>query len=326
MDAAQRTPMTVEDHARAFVVRAQGRWREADAEAFRSGLGGCSHALDAAAFGAALEEARTWFFADDAHIFVCAGEPCRTRSRDTAAVTAWIREHARGVRLSFTGCHGPCEHAPVATLRVGGRCAMFEQVHDVCDWDAVLDYAGRAAAARTLLVDPSHAESFRFDPVHDHGRASKPLQRLAFLVGHFVGEGVYPGRTGSFRKEVVGSWEAGGRFIGLRMAVTNPLADGRNDVHEALVLVGYDGTAATYHARAYTDSGTTMEYTLAFEDDRVIFTDRVPGHVGPATGARKILAARAGGYDESLEVRYADGPFEPYSCVELRPLGGRSQP
>src|SRR5262249_61265484 len=103
MDAAQRTPMTVEDHARAFVVRAQGRWREADAEAFRSGLGGCSHALDAAAFGAALEEARTWFFANDAHIFVCAGEPRRIRSRGTAAVPAPVRQHPRGVRLVVTG-------------------------------------------------------------------------------------------------------------------------------------------------------------------------------------------------------------------------------
>ena len=42
----------------------------------------------------------------------------------------------------------------------------------------------------------------------------------------------------AFQKEVIGSFEAGGRFIALRMDASYPLADGRKDVHKAFVIVG----------------------------------------------------------------------------------------
>jgi hypothetical protein len=317
--------MTTEELARAFAVRAQGRWKGSDVENLRTRLTQRGHLEAGADLDAALLAARAWFFEADAHLFVCGGEPCRKRSRDVDGLQARLAEEPveAGLRVSVTGCQGPCKQAPVGTLRVGERCQMFAQVHDVCDWEAVLDYAGRAAGARTVLVDPRQAEVFRFDPVHHHDRASVPLQRLAFLVGHFAGEGRYPGRGGGFHKEVVGSGEAGGRFIGLRMAVTYPLDDGRNDVHEALVLVGYDAGSGAYTARAYTDSGTTSDYTLALEDDRIFFTDRVPAHAAGATGARKVLAPRPGGYDEALEVQGGGQPFQTYSAIELRAASER---
>jgi hypothetical protein len=319
--------MTTEELARAFAVRTQGRWKDTDAESLRARLTQRGRLGAGADFDAALVHARTWFFEADAHLFVCGGEPCRKRSRDVAGLEARLTQGSAagaGLRVSITGCQGPCKQAPVGTLRVGERCQMFAQVHDICDWGSVLDYAGRAAAARTLLVDPRQAEAFRFDPVHHHDRASVPLQRLAFLVGHFAGEGHYPGRGGAFHKEVVGSWEAGGRFIGLRMAVTYPLDDGRNDVHEALVLVGYDGGSGTYTARAYTDSGTTSDYTLALDGDRLLFADRVPAHAAGATGARKVVAPRPGGYDEALEIRRTGEPFQTYSAIELRTAADRT--
>lgn len=123
--------------------------------------------------------------------------------------------------------------------------------------------------------------------------------------------------AGSFRKEVLGSWEAGGRFIGLRMAATYPLEDGRNDVHHALVLVGYNDAEGAYEARAYTDSGTTRDYRLVFEGERIIFSDRAPGHVN-ATAARKILSRSARGYLEILEIQQGEEKaFETYSRIEL---------
>jgi hypothetical protein len=271
------------------------------------------------------EPGRAWSVDADAHLLVCGGEPCRKRSRDMAGVEDRLGTRADGLWVSVTDCQGPCKQAPVGTLRVGPRSQMFAQVHDVCDWEAVLDYAGRAARARTLLVDPGHAAAFRFDPVHDHDRASAPLQRLAFLVGHFAGEGRYPGRGGRFHKEVVGSWEAGGRFIGLRMAVTYPLDDGRDDVHEALVLVGYDADSGRYSARAYTDSGTTSDYTLTIDGDRVLFADRLPAQAPGATAARKVIAPRPGGYDEALEIQAAGEPFHTYSAVDLRAVSPRTR-
>lgn len=180
--------------------------------------------------------------------------------------------------MAITDGHGPCKQAPVATLRVATRSTMFAQVVDDCDWQAVLDYAARAAAAETLLVDPGPAQSFAFDPVHDHERASVPL----------------------------------------RMVAIDPLQDGRNDVHHALVLVGSNDAVPAYEARAYTDSGATRDYRLTFEGGRIIFADRAPGDVN-ATAARKILTPFTQGYLETLEGQRGEGD-EAHSTIALSPI------
>lgn len=312
--------MSLLDAARAFAVQRQGRWSDADVARLRRRL--ARRGLDVGALEPALEDGRRWFFEGPAHLFVCGGEPCRARTRDGDVVFAELAgRDSDALGVSVTACQGPCKQAPVGTLRVGERSGMVAQVHELCDWQAVLDYAMRAGAARTLLVDPRGAQAFLFDPVHDHERASVPLQPLAFLVGHVSGAGSYTGRDGSFHKEVVGSWEAGGRFIGLRMAVTYPLDDGRNDVHQALVLVGYDAAVGSFAARAFTDSGTTQDYRLTLDGARVVFDDRVPPHTGGAVRARKVIAPAAGGYDESLEIQREGEPFQPFSTVSLRQPG-----
>ena len=310
--------MSLEEAARAFAVQRQGHWNPSDVARLRKRL--ARRGVDVTALEAAVEQGRQWFFEGPAHLFVCGGEPCRARARESDDVFARVPSHAgaRGLAVSVTACQGPCKQAPVGTLRVGERSAMFAQVHELCDWQAVLAYADRAAVAGTLLVDPGSAQGFLFDPVHDHERASVALQPLAFLVGRVSGSGQYSGRDGSFHKEVVGSWEAGGRFIGLRMAVTYPLDDGRNDVHQALVLVGYDAAAGAFEARAYTDSGTTQDYRLTLDGDRILFDDRVPPHTSGAVRARKVIARRPGGYDEHLEIQREGEPFETFSTVPLR--------
>ncbi len=158
-------------------------------------------------------------------------------------------------------------------------------------------------------------------------RELRAAPRLAFLVGHFRGDGVDPDRGASFQKEVLDSWEAGGRFIGLRMAATYPLDDGRNDVHQALVLVGYNDSAAAYEARAYTDSGTTRDDQLSVSDDRIVFNDRVPGHVH-RTGARarKVLTRRSDGYLETLEIESESRPAQLCSSLELRRVANGARP
>jgi hypothetical protein len=307
--------MSIEDIARAFAVQRQGRWTVSDVRRLRNRL--ARRRVDVTGLEIALERSRHWFFQHPAHLFVCGGEPCRARAQDSEGVFARLESHA-GLAVSVTACQGPCREAPVGTLRVGERSAMFAQVHRLGDWDAVIGYATRAAMAGTLLVDPGQAQAFVFDPVHDHARASSALQPLAFLVGQFGGTGGYAERDGSFHKEVVGSWEASGRFIGLRMAVTYPLDDGRNDVHQALVLVGYNAAGGEFEARAYTDSGTTHDYRLTLDGDRVLFDDRVPPHTAGAVRARKVLAPRSGGYDESLEIQLEGQPFHTFSTVPLR--------
>ena len=57
------------------------------------------------------------------------------------------------------------------------------------------------------------------NPVHVWSGPDDRLRPLAFLVGHFYGHGYYTGRPGGFQKEVTGGWEAGGRFLSLRLGV-----------------------------------------------------------------------------------------------------------
>jgi hypothetical protein len=177
---ASETPsISLRDNARAFAVQRQGRWTAADVARLRRRL--TRRGVDVAELDAAVEEGRQWFFQGPAHLFVCGGEPCRARARESDALFARLPSQAsvRGLAVTVTACQGPCKQAPVGTLRVGERSAMFAQVHEACDWEAVLAYAGRAATAGTLLVDPGTAQAFVFDPVHDHDRASVALRPLA---------------------------------------------------------------------------------------------------------------------------------------------------
>jgi hypothetical protein len=87
------------------------------------------------------------------------------------------------------------------------------------------------------------------------------------------------------------------------------------------VIVGYDAGSGAYVARAHTDSGTTSDYRLTIDGDRVFFADRVPAHAVGATAARKVLTPRPGGYDETLEIEGPEASFHTYSVVELRARG-----
>jgi len=157
------------------------------------------------------------------------------------------------------------------------------------------------------------------DLVHDPEERRQALQPLRFLLGHFHGEGRYVHRTGTFEKDVTGSWEAGGRFVGLRMSVTYPLGDGRKDIHDALVLIGSPSENGLFPAQAYTDGGAIVEYRLAYENGALSFADRPPTEYGlQVARARKCLIPTVDGFEERLEIDRGDGQFEPYSVIALR--------
>jgi hypothetical protein len=195
---------------------------------------------------------------------------------------------------------------------------MFAEFKQQADWQIVLDFARRAAAAGTLLLDPGAAQPFQFDPVHDHEKVSVPLQKLGFLIGHFQGEGEEVTVTGpsTFLKELVGSWEAVGHCLALRMGVTYPLATGHKDTHTAFVAVGVNPTTDHIEARAYTDGGNMHDFRLRFEGDALMFEDNAPGHLGAAR-ARKIVRPTAYGFEERLEVDHGEGRFEPHYVIAM---------
>jgi NADH:ubiquinone oxidoreductase subunit E len=313
-----RTPANLEALALGFVVQIQGSWTEEAvrgwrAELTRLGLAPTEHELTTA-----LTQAQERFFQGPAHLFLCTGRPCHRRQKFAGSDQA-LRQGLDESRLllSTTECQGPCKQAPVATLRVGQRSTMFAQFAQEAGWQAVRSFAQRAASASTLLTEPGSAEPFLFDPVHEHGHGSVPLRKLQFLLGHFQGEGKEVTRPEPFQKELVGSWEAGGRCIALRMGVTYTLADGRKDTHNAFVAIGVNPQTEGIEARAYTDGGAIHDFQLQLDGDAVMFDERPDVHHA-AQRARKILRPTAYGFEECLEVDQGEGRFATHFVITMQ--------
>jgi len=269
-------------------------------------------------FDASLERAKRHFAQEDAHFFLCDGEPCQQRRRFEATFDALQYEVDRiGCRISPTACQGPCKQAPVGLLRVGNGCELFAQFVRRREWEAVLDFAQRAAQAKTLLVDVGTAQSFRYDPIHEPVKPSAALESVRFLLGHFEGTVELPLEQRSIQKEVVGCWEAGGRFLSLRMAATYRRTNGEWDRHQAFIILGPDEVTGALVSRAYTDGGMIHECDIVIEERRLMFADRVPHHVS-AVAARKVLTPTARGYEETLELDRGLGIFEPYYSIPIQ--------
>jgi len=269
-------------------------------------------------FDASLARAKRHFAEGNAHFFLCDGEPCQQRRRFEATSNALQHAAERiGCRISPTACQGPCKQAPLALLRVGHGCELFAQFARRREWEAVLDFAQRAAQTKTLLVDAGTAQPFRYDPVHEPVKPSAALESVRFLLGHFEGTVELPLEQRSIQKEVVGSWEAGGRFLSLRMAATYRRTNGEWDRHQAFIILGPDEETGALVSRAYTDGGMIHEFDIVIEESRLMFADRVPHHVS-AVAARKVLTPTAHGYEETLELDRGLGVFEPYYSIPIQ--------
>ena len=162
------------------------------------------------------------------------------------------RHAAEAAQLSIT----PTEVRGPTSKHPWPRCA-WPALRDVCPVYAADRLADRAAlchaaaTAGTPLVPPGEAQPFRFDPVHDHDRASGPSQKLHFLLGHFQGQGHVCRRHALLQKEAVGTREVAGRYLALRMGVTYPLIDGHKDTHTALAMIGVHPDTGDYGPRLH---------------------------------------------------------------------------
>ena len=304
-------------HAAGFLVKGQGTWTDAALIQFRHFLKLRRLSPSEKQLQQSLRQAKLEYSNGAQRLYLCAAQPCCSKVRfDMSDAALKQLGEETGVAISKTGCQGPCKQAPILSLRIGDKQETFAQVAAESDWRAMLKFAKAAAQARTFLVDDSAAEKFRFDPVHDHGKPSAHLKPLEFLLGHFRGVGQYAMTDYAFQKEVVGSFEAGGRFVALRMDASYPLADGRKDVHKALVIVGAEATGSIT-AHAYTDGGLVRQYAIAHNPHRLEFADIPPGHASQWQRARKILQPTLDGFEERLEVDPGDG-FVPYYVIAMR--------
>jgi hypothetical protein len=262
------------------------------------------------------------YFDGKNRFYLCNAEPCRGKfGFETSDHVLDNLSRKLGLGISKTGCQGPCKQAPVVSLRIGERSETFAQMTSQDDWRAVLAFVKAAVRAGSLLIDAGAAEEFRHDPVHvhDHGKPSAQLKPLRFLLGHFRGEGRFVMSEYAFRKEVIGTFEAGGRFIALRMDASYPLADGRNDVHKALVIVGSEPSSGNITAHAYTDGGIMREYAVERCEQSLEFADVPPGHADQWKRARKIIRPTPEGFEEFLEVDAGQG-FVPYYTIPMRKI------
>ena len=305
--------------ALAFVVQVQGSWTSEAVETWRAELSRHGLTPSPDELDTALAQARQVFESGRSHLFLCMGKPCQQRQKFDASDEALQQVAAEGgYAITVTECQGPCKQAPVATLRMGQRSEMLAQFMREADWQAVTQFAKHATVAGTLLISPDQAEPFLFDPVHDHEHASGALQGLTFLLGHFSGESVFADGAEGFQKEAVGEWQVTGRFLGLRMGVTYPLADGRKDIHTAFAMLGVDPDTGELEAQVYTDGGSIHPYHLEMEGEAVSFSDRADAHHGTAaTRARKILRPTDYGFEERLEIDRGTGQFELYYTIPM---------
>jgi len=314
---AQQQTSELAFHASGFLVRTQGAWTDGALAQFRHFLKLRRLEPTADELAQALASAKREYSFSNHGLYLCAAQPCCNKINYQVSEAELSRLSSEiGAPITKTGCQGPCKLAPVLALRIGDKQEVFAEVTSDDDWRAVLKFAHAAVRANSLLVDTGAAEKFRFDPVHEHEKPSAHLKPLEFLLGHFRGEGRYAMADYAFSKEVIGSFEAGGRFIGLRMDASYPLADGRRDVHKAFVIVGAE-TTGQIKARAYTDGGVVREYAIERHDENLEFADTPPGHASQWKRARKILRPTVDGFEERLEVDPGDG-FVPYYVIPMQ--------
>lgn len=310
-------------HASGFMVKVHGAWTEKALQQFRDFLTRRGLTPSDEELMTILRRAKESHLNGPGRLSVCAAEPCRARiAFDLSEAALESAAAAAGLPISLTGCQGPCKQAPVLSLRIADRSEFFAQVASPSAWQAILEFARQARDAGTLMMSAGGAEPFRFDPVHDHAKPSVHLTPLQFLLGHFRGEGKYTMTPYTFHKEVIGTPEAGGRFIALRMGVSYPLVDGRTDVHNALVMVGAQATPDRFIAHAYTDAGVFRQYSVDGTEGELKFDDVPPGHARQWRRARKILRPTPQGFEEQLEVDGGAG-FTPYYVISMRRVAGR---
>jgi hypothetical protein len=106
-----------------------------------------------------------------------------------------------------------------------------------------------------------------------------------------------------------------------------PLADGRKDVHKALVIVGSEPSSGIFTAHAYTDGGVVRECAIARSEQALEFADLAPGHANRWKGARKIIKPTPEGFEENLEVDGGQGfrPLLHHCDAQARALTARGK-
>jgi len=307
-------------HASGFIVRVEGTWTNASLARFRHFLRLRRLEPTTEVLLRAIERAKREYLEHPRQLAVCDERPCRDRrdfqlSGDRPINANGLQELA----VRRTGCQGLCKRAPIASLRVGQRSQVFGEITSASDWTALMSFAEDAARADSMLVPAGDAERLFFDPGHHGPELGAHLRPLNFLLGRFRGQGTHCMSRYTFQKELVGSYEAGGRFVALRMDASYPTADGGRDVHKALVIVGADPSSGAITGRAFTDGGLVHEYAVEQREQSLNFADAPPDHSRTWTRARKVLQPTESGFEERLEVDDGTG-FQTYYAISMRRL------
>ncbi len=314
-------PGELDFHASGFVAGVNGCWTPANLTQFRRFLYLRRVSTTEEELLSALERARQQYVQGETRLYLCGADPCcQARGFETSEAALAAASRVAASPISTTGCLGQCKYAPVLSFRIRGENQMFAQVANGRDWEAVLAFVRSAVEADSLLVGSGKVQALFHDPVHHEMKPNAHLKPLQFLIGHFRGEGRCAPNGYAFQKEVVGTSEAGGRFIALRMAASYPLADGRKDTHRALVIVGPKPGSGGIVGRAYTDGGSVCEYEVETDGQVLSFADAFPDHAHDWKSSRKLLKPSSAGFEEQLEVDDGGGAFT-YYAISMQRVG-----
>lgn len=309
---------SIDLHALGFVVGVEGAWTSADLSQFRDFLRTRRLTPTDEEVSGSLARAKRKYLNGEHRMFLCTADPCcRERHFDDSQTGLASSGRLAGLPISATGCQGHCKQAPVLSIRIGSQSQVLGRVSSEEDWGSALSYIKSTVQADSLLVNPGNACGFVYDPAHESVKPDCHLKPLEFLLGRFRGVGRCADSGYTFQKETLGTLEAGGRFIALRMAASYPLPSGRKDTHRALVMVGTPDAASGLTGRAYTDGGDTRDYKVEEREGALVFADSVPDHSRDWIRARKLLKQTNEGFEERLEADAGNG-FATYYSIAMK--------
>ncbi len=308
----EETSLSLEELALGFVLRMQGYWTEESLDPMIEYLNKKKIPFHRDQLVEKLGQAKRFFNKDPNHLFVCKGRPCLKRQFE-GFPKAVLQEFGpdKACPVTFTQCQGPCKQAPFATLRIGTETRQFSQFSNPSDWTLISKQIQNAVVQNTLVIDWGSASPFVFNFTDPTASQDVHLKSLQFLVGHFKGQGRFIDFDKTFDKEIIGAWELGG-FLSIRMTATYPMQNGRQDTHRVMVILGKDPAEAHISARAYTDHGMTIDFTIQQNGSELEFEDTPPGRFGKKARARKRIYPVNDGLKEVLEIDRGDGEFKPY--------------
>lgn len=321
----KKTIQKLGDKALAFVVKRQGRLSARSIQSFCEKSG--TKSMSRETISLVLQDARESFCKGDAHLFLCAGSSCR-KKKMPKEISRVVKPLMKDKRLfaTTTKCLGPCDHAPVAVLRVGLKSRFFTDLRtekSTEEFLTLLKRTDKPDAPETPAT--KHIEECASPNGADSGtKAATPesvalidkLEPFSPLLGHWKGASS-PGGGVLITQTLLVDSKVNGQVVTLSM--DEKLGVGDNPRRQSsFVAIAWNNSVQQLEARVYSDHGTSFLGPVLIQGERIIIPDHRPLPVEQeAISAQRIFVVNADGASETLEVNRGNGHYEPFVSILL---------